>query len=1061
MRKLRLPSLFLFFCLFFVKITAQNQQVARLSCRVNNPKDNSVQFSWVTNLVAEKEDKANFPIYGNSEFSKTWNISEPMVVGIWYNERRFDIFLEPGDDLQMVFDGQKFPESLTFTGKGADENVYLRRYWESNKLANDRVVTNKINELSVVDYKDWIQQQYIKRTAYLTNYDPLLRASFSLTFQQYILSEIEYWKAYHLLRYKKEHETALLQSVEVPMSYYSFLNQISINNDVMLVHPLYRKFIGAYLKYRTDNPTSPFGLASNAILVRVNTDYIELFESPNGGKFLGNIMQNETLLVTDKMAYGAGAYGLTTAYRLKIKTSDGREGWIKTFGIALLPEGTFNKNPVVIEEIKQTTKRQGTFAKIGWASVNLLNEPYEHGVAQQVFSGDELIYMRQKTDEKYEYFIDSTQSYKDIFYKVKTKEGNVGWVIASAISFVEKDYDETTVKSRISAASTSVLNNIDYYLTGKTLYYAVAKDIEQRLYFEIPDKLRAEYDAFMSQCTDVALKNETANFFANMRQNGADVNAKKEAAEEITGTRNLTINNTPIRFRLDEKAGAPVRKPAPEVAVAPIPVSIPADTTNNVAVTKPIETSISVTKPTPTSVPAAPQPVSKYGLTKTIVTGNIASEEENDLRLTTLPDYISLAERVEKVDIDETSKNFRRVIYLHEPIVGELIYGRDSVALWLMPGDSIHIQYTGTEASHTLTCTGTNGKQIKYLNDFRKYAKTFEGQLKANIKYAEAKVFTTFLENTVTLKKQFFQQYPENQSFTSDFVAYANAEIDYWYAFNLLNYPKDHPLQNARQHADPEPFKVEDTYYSGLKNIATQEDKALCNRFYRYFIDEYLFFLKDKPENSGFSKKTLYEKAFTEKTLAYLQAKAQTQRLLMETNQSTLDEAQNFINTTQYPLYGEAVRSCIYKNIPLQKNVRTPDFQLFNAEGKAVSLTQYAGKVVYLDFWATWCGSCITGMSKTETIREQFSKEEVVFLYVNTDEDSKKWMRHVEDFRLDKSRHLFGISQNPYLLQTYDAYRVSKLPTAILINQKGEAVFDATTRLSDDLMAVEIRKLLK
>ena len=1043
--KIKISSLFLLLCLFFVKVAAQTPPIARLSCRVVNSTDKSVQFSWIKNLVEEKEDKISYSINGNGagEFSKTWNISEPIVVGIWYNERRFDIFIEPGDDIQCSFDGTKFPESLSFQGKGGEPNTYLRRYWESTKSSNDRVINNKINELDAVEYKDWVQSQYVKRSSFWTSFDPLLRASFSPIFKQYAIAEIEYWKAYHLLRYKKEREIGLAQNVEIPMYYYNFLNQVLVNNDPMLVNLLYRKFLGAYIQFRAENPTNPFGLSSNTIWVKVNTNYVDITESPNGGRILGAALQDETLLVTDKMSFGGGTYSLSTAYRLKIKTNDGREGWIKTFGIALLPEHNFNKTPVVVEDVKQTTSRQGTIAKVKWHAVNVLNEPYEHGVAQQVFDGDELIYMSQKTEEKYEYSVDSIQTYKDIFYKVKTKNGKIGWIIAQAVTFAEKELKETSTKSRISAVSTSALNNIDYYLTGKTLYFAVAKDIQQRLYFEKPEKIRPEYDAFLAQNTDANLRNETVNFFNTMRQNVADANAISTKGEEITGTKTHNINNTPLRFRLDEMAGAPNRK---------INTSVPNATPNGeVAATKTSEKNYLFFSATPTA---------KYPLVKTIITGTFATSEQNDLRLISLPDYISLAERAEKIDIQD-NKSYKKVIYINEPIVADLIYGRDSVQLWLAPGDSIDIQYSGTERNHTLMCSGKNAKHILYLNSYKQFSKGFEGQLKSNIKNASPKAFATFLENTWKIKKQFLQQYADNQSFTPDFLAYANAEINYWYAFNLLNYPKDHPLQNTREHADPEPFKVEESYFDGLKNVEVQEDKALGNRFYRFFVDEYLFFLKEKPENGSFNRKMLFEKVFTDKTLAYLQAKYHTQRLYMETNQATVNEANDFIKNTRYPLYAEAVRSCVYKNIPLQKNVQTPDFQLFNAEGKAVSLSQYAGKVVYLDFWATWCSPCISSMTKSEAMQEQFSKEQVVFLYVNTDEDRLKWMRHVEDFRLDKSRQLFGTSLNPYLLQTYDAYRVSKLPSTILINQKGETVLDAAARLNEASMTIEIRKLLK
>ena len=51
------------------------------------------------------------------------------------------------------------------------------------------------------------------------------------------------------------------------------------------------------------------------------------------------------------------------------------------------------------------------------------------------------------------------------------------------------------------------------------------------------------------------------------------------------------------------------------------------------------------------------------------------------------------------------------------------------------------------------------------------------------------------------------------------------------------------------------------------------------------------------------------------------------------------------------------------------KDVKAPDFTLLNLSGKSVSLNQYIGKVVILDFWATWCSPC--RMSIPELVKIQ------------------------------------------------------------------------------------------
>lgn len=111
---------------------------------------------------------------------------------------------------------------------------------------------------------------------------------------------------------------------------------------------------------------------------------------------------------------------------------------------------------------------------------------------------------------------------------------------------------------------------------------------------------------------------------------------------------------------------------------------------------------------------------------------------------------------------------------------------------------------------------------------------------------------------------------------------------------------------------------------------------------------------------------------------------------------------------------------------------RAPAFSAPSLDGKSVvELSRFRGKVVYLDFWASWCAPCLVAMPEIEKMRGAFPAEAFQIVAVNLDQKVKKALRFLK-------RHPIGYpSASDPTGKLPAQYGVETMPTSYLIDADG------------------------
>lgn len=143
----------------------------------------------------------------------------------------------------------------------------------------------------------------------------------------------------------------------------------------------------------------------------------------------------------------------------------------------------------------------------------------------------------------------------------------------------------------------------------------------------------------------------------------------------------------------------------------------------------------------------------------------------------------------------------------------------------------------------------------------------------------------------------------------------------------------------------------------------------------------------------------------------------------------------DFLGKCQTPVYRDTLISTYQYYKKMNSGIKAPEFTLRNENGKLISLSDFKGKVIYLDFWGISCAPCLNDIKKhIPMLHKRYENKDVVFINICVDSNETKWKNSLNELKIDGVNLIAeGFTTN----KVCKDYNIDAIPHYLIVDKDG------------------------